>query len=287
MASTFAEAIAKIDGPEFDARVGYSVSRPEPSPVDGEISAAFADFDHKTLRRVALRIARQQRCDLADAEDAIQDTLVSFLTKRPRLLKEKPGSWMGLFIATARYGVNDVRATRGRTASLEALAERAGDVPFEGARPCVSPSHDGEPDAKFLWPPRIGEQWNRTQIIGAIQRFRDDFGRPPKSDECRALNRLPSISTVYRYFDRFADAILAAGMVSETSTGQRRSWSPLEAAKACRAFRERNGFWPSWADVKRRPGALPSTSVMIRCFGGTRSIDVQLGTDAILFDAGA
>lgn len=30
------------------------------------------------------------------------------------------------------------------------------------------------------------------------------------------------------------------------------------------------------------PGELPSTTVMIRCFGGTRSIDVQLGAEAIL-----
>lgn len=48
------------------------------------------------------------------------------------------------------------------------------------------------------------------------------------------------------------------------------------------AGRRRHGYWPSWADVKRQPGALPTTSVMVRFVGGTRSVDVQTGVEAIL-----
>lgn len=71
-------------------------------------------------------------------------------------------------------------------------------------------------------------------------------------------------------------------MVPETPPKSRERWIPLEVARVCRSFRRRNGYWPSWADVKRRPGELPGTTAMVRCFGGTRSIDVQLGAEAIL-----
>jgi hypothetical protein len=161
------------------------------------------------------------------------------------------------------------------------LFELAGDAPFEKARPCVAVAPADE-DARYAAPPVNGEKWRAEQIIGALQRFRDRTGRPPRSVECTVLNGLPGRAVIHSRFASLARAILAAGMVPETPPKSRERWIPLEVARACRSFRRRNGYWPSWADVKRRPGELPGTTAMVRCFGGTRSIDIQLGTEAIL-----
>ncbi len=282
MARTLAAAIAKVEGPKFDAIVGYTVTRPEPAPVDYAVVAAFAEFDYGPIRRITRMLASRYRCHSTHAEDAVQDALTGLLVKRPDLFREDPECWMGLLHETARFRLIDIKAGQGQTASIEALTELAGDAPFEGARPCIPASHDGGEDAKYTLPPRDGEAWNPSQIIGALQRFRDYFGRPPKSEECKALNGLPGTAAIYRHFDSFADAVLAAGMVPDAQRRRRRAWKPLEAARTCHAFRRRNGRWPSSADVKRRPGELPGASVMDRCFGGTREVEVQQGAEAIL-----
>jgi hypothetical protein len=282
MARTFAEAIAAVEGSDFDAVVGYTVRRPEPAAVDEEVAAAFRDFDYGAVLRIERMLASRYHRHLADAEEAVHEVLEELLVKRVDLYRENPEGWMGLLYKLARFRLLDAKLGKGWVASIEELTELAGDAPFESARPCVPASQSAEEDAKYAPPPRDGEEWNRSQIIGALQRFRDHFGRPPKSTECRALNGLPSTSAIYRHFDSFADAVLAAGMVPEAPPRRGREWKPLEAAKVCRSFKRRNGIWPSWADVKRRPGELPGTSVMLRCFGGTRSVDVQLGAEAIL-----
>jgi hypothetical protein len=282
MAQTFAAAISEVEGPEFDAAVGYTVKQPAPAPVDEEIAAAFAGLDFAPFRRIVRRLSWRYRCHSADAEDAVQDALLDLLVKRPDLFREEPEGWMGLLYETARYRLIGIKSGQGQVASIEALAELAGDAPFGTARLCVAASHDGDIEAKYVRPPSYGEEWNPSRIIGALQRFRDYFGRPPKSAECKALNGLPSTNTIYKHFASLADAILAAGMVSETFPRRRSAWRPLEAAEVCHAFRRRNGYWPSWADARRRPGELPGSSVMIRCFGGTRSHDVQRGVEAIL-----
>jgi hypothetical protein len=202
--------------------------------------------------------------------------------RRPGLYQERPESWLGLLYKLARFRILDRRLATSRVASIEELFELAGDAPFEKARHCLVDPGSVDEDARYAAPPASGEKWNSEQIIGALQRFRDHFGRPPKSAECKVLNGLPSPNVIYRHFASLANAILAAGMVPETSPKSRERWIPLEVAKVCCSFRRRNGYWPSWADVKRRPGELPSTTAMIRCFGGTRSIDVQLGAEAIL-----
>ncbi len=284
MAQTLATAIAEAEGPEFDAVVGYTVKRPDSTPVDEEVAAAFARVDFEPFGRIARRLSSRYRCHSADAEDAVQDALLDLLVKRADLFREEPESWMGLLYETARYRLIGIKSGQGQVASIEALAELAGDARLATARPCVPASHAGDTEARYVRPPGEGEEWNPSQIIGALQRFRDYFGRPPKSAECKALNGLPSTTTIYKHFASFADAVLAAGMVPETAPRRRSAWRPLEAAEVCHAFRRRNGYWPSWADARRRPGELPGSSVMIRCFGGTRSHDVQRGAEAILAD---
>lgn len=281
MARTFAEAIAAVEGPEFDAAVGYAVKRPTPKPVEEEVATAFRGFDYGEILRIERMLVSRHRCHLADAEEAVHEVLEELLEKRADLYRERPESWLGLLYKLARFRILDRRMTSSRVASIEELFELAGDAPFEKARPCVAVALADE-DARYAAPPVNGGKWRSEQIIGALQRFRDRTGRPPKTVECRALNGLPDRKVIYRHFGSLANAILAAGMVPETSSKSRARWIPLEVARVCRSFRRRNGYWPSWADVQRRPGELPSTTAMIRCFGGTRSIDVQLGAEAIL-----
>ncbi len=282
MARTLAEAIGAVEGPEFDAAVGYTVKRSTPKPVKREVATAFRGFDYGEILRIERMLVSRYHCHLADAEEAVHEVLEELLVKRPDLYQERPESWLGLLYKLARFRILDSRMARSRVASIEELLELAGDAPFENARPCVSSSRSADEEARHAAPPTAGKKWNSEQIIGALQRFRDHSGRPPRSAECKALNGLPSPNVIYGHFGSLASAILAAGMVPETPPKSRARWSPLEVARACRFFRQRNGQWPSWADVKRRPGELPGTTAMVRCFGGTRSIDVQLGAEAIL-----
>lgn len=282
MASTLAAAIAEVEGPRFDAVVGYTVERPEPAPVDEEITAAFAGVDPKLFGRLVRQLVSQCGGQPADAEEAIQNANLELLVKRPDLFREEPARWTGLLYETARYRLLDIRERQGQTASVEALSEIAGDAPFEKANPCIPLSHDGDSESRYVSSPQDGEEWSQSQIIGALQRFRDYYGRPPKSTDCKKINGLPSTTTILRHFDKLVDAVLAAGMVPDTPLRRRSVWRPLEAARVCRAFRWRNSRWPSSADARRCPGELPSGSVMIRCFGGTQAHDVQRGAEAIL-----
>jgi DNA-directed RNA polymerase specialized sigma24 family protein len=286
MAGSFAEAIAKVEGPEFDAIVGYAVPPPKATPTEKAVKVAFEGLDYEPFRKIARMLSFRYRCHETHAEEAVQDELVALYVKRPDLFREDPRNWLGLLYEVARFRLIEILGRLERTASIEGLTELAGDAPFDGARPCVPPSLDADEEAKYGPMPSEGEDWSRTQIIGALQRFRDYYGRPPRVKECKAVHGLPSPVTIYRHFGDFPSAILATGMVPETLGLRRKQWSPIEAARTCLSFRRRNGYWPNWADVKRNPGELPSTTVMIKYFGGTRSVDVQLGAEAILCDAG-
>jgi DNA-directed RNA polymerase specialized sigma24 family protein len=281
MARTLAEAIAAAQGAEFDAAVGYTLKRPTPTPVEEEVATAFRGFDYGEILRIERMLVSRHHCPLADAEEAVHEVLEELLVKRSDLYRERPEGWLGLLYKLARFRILDNRMARSRVASIEELFELGGDAPLEKARPCVAVATADE-DARYAAPPAEGEKWNSEQIVGALQRFRDRTGRPPRSVECKALSGLPAPKIIRRQFGSLANAILAAGMVPETSSKSRARWTPLEVAEVCRSFRRRSGYWPSWSDVRCRPGELPSTTAMIRCFGGTRSIDVQLGAEAIL-----
>jgi DNA-directed RNA polymerase specialized sigma24 family protein len=282
MAGSLAEAIAEVEGPEFDAIVGFSVASREAAPTDAAVEAAFEGVDVEPFHEIARMLASRYRCHRTHAEDAVQDALFDLYVKRADLFRETPESWLGLLYKAARFRLIEIKGRQERTASIEGLSESAGDIPFAGARACVPPSMDADEEAKYGPLPAAGEEWNRSQVIGAIQRFRDYYGRPPRVKECKAAHGLPSPATIYRHFDTFVDAIVAAGMVPNLLGQRRKPWTPVEAAKACRSFRWRNGYWPGWAEIKRNPGELPSTTVMIRYFGSTRSAEVQLGAEAIL-----
>jgi DNA-directed RNA polymerase specialized sigma24 family protein len=283
MADSFAAAFGEVEGPEFDLIVGYSIPPRKHAPTDEAIRAAFKKFDYRHVHKIARRLSSRYRCHPTHAEDAAQEGLIDLFVKRPDLFRENPENWLGLLYAVAKFRLLDIKSRQRRTASIEELTERAGDVCLAGARLCVPPSLDAEEESKYAPPPGAGEEWNPTQIIGAFQRFRDYYGRPPKAKECKSVDGLPSCATIYRCFGNFADAVLAAGMIPDTLGQRRKPWRAIEAARACRAFRRRNGYWPGWAEINRNPGELPGARVMVRFFGGTRAAEVQLGAEAILF----
>ena len=284
MARTFAAAFEAAACPLLDLAVGYSVEPPRPAPTDPAIADAFEGFDGSGLRGLAGRLAARQRCHVTDADDAVQDALIELWKSRPELLRQPPDTWMGLLHEVARRNLGDV-GIRAAPVSIEAELE-TGDRLLADARRCTAEAHGSDEDCR-LAPRQVGrEAWTREQILGAIQRFRDHHGRAPRTDDLRAINGLPSTSALYRHFGSIADALLCAGLTPDTPLTRHRRWPPLLAAKECRAFRRRNLRWPGWKDVKRRPGELPGTTVMLRCFGGTREVDVQLGAEAILSAAG-
>lgn len=284
MARTFADAFASASGPRFDLAVGYSVEAYPATPADPAVTAAFEDFDGLELMRLARRLAGRQKCQIVDADDAVQDALIELWGDRPELFRESPAGWMGLLHEVARRSLGAVQGVM-PPASIEAELE-TGDHIFADAQRCTAEAHGSDEDCRLSSGPMVGEAWTRGQVLGAIQRFRDHHGRAPRVADFRAINGLPSTSVLYRHFDSIAEALLCAGMTPDGPVSRRRRWPPLAAARECRAFRRRNLRWPGWKDVKRRPGELPSTSVMVRCFGGTREIDVQLGAEAILAAVG-
>lgn len=281
MAQTMAAALAAAAGPRFDAAAGYTVTPRRAAPTEPAVAAAFADLDPQELSRLGRGLAARRGCHPTEADDSVQDALLALWSKRPELFCQPAGSWMGLLREVALRRLLEVRPTQ-PTLSVNALVEQGGDSDLGGAAPCRAETGSAEEESRRARPPARGEPWSREQILGAIQRFRDYHGRPPKAVEFRAINALPSLSALRRHFGLLSDALLTAGMVPATGVARRRSWQPITAARECRAFRRRNSRWPSWRDIGRRPGELPSTSVMIRCFGGTRAIDVQLGAEAIL-----
>jgi DNA-directed RNA polymerase specialized sigma24 family protein len=280
MARSLAAAFAAVEGPTLDAIRGLLTKPRKHAPTPANVEAALRGFDITRVRRIARQLSRRYYCDLADGEDAVQDALTWLWVKRPELFCVDPDTWRGLLYCLARYRLMELKDRR-RPASIQGLAEKAGDGPFVNARPCVPPSLDVT-ETRYEAPPGPGEEWRESQILGAFQRFRDYHGRPPRARECRPIHGLPSLSVVYRHFPSFGQAVLAAGMVPESLGQRRRRWTPVEAAETCTSFKRRNGYWPNWSDIRRNPGELPNAKAMVRFFGGTRSAEIQLGSEAIL-----
>lgn len=285
MAATMADAIKAAEGPAFDAIVGYTVVAPQAAPTDPDIATAFARLDPKELRRLSLVLSARERRHPTEADDAVQDAFLELWVKQREILLSTPRTLLGYLYEVARRRLQEIGRREGPL-STDALREEGNDAFLNGARPFAPESHSAEEQSRHAPPPAPGRFWNREQILGAIQRFRDHHGRPPKATEFRAINGLPSLATLYRHFDTLADALLTAGMVPDSSCRNRRIRPPIAVARECRAFRRRHGRWPYSRDVKRHAGELSSTTVMIRCFGGTRAVDIQLGAEAILAAVG-
>jgi len=280
MARTVAAAWAAAAGPELDAALGLDWTPPSRTPVDPQIEAAFAELGSEPLRRMVRQLASGSGRQPGDAEDAVQDALLKLFVSRRDLFSQRPESWLGLLYETARYRLRGFSRRR-RVVSIEALKEDGREALIEEAEPCIALTHHlSEEGGRPVRGPE--EEWTYDRIVAAIERFRDYTGRPPKSSDCKALNGLPSMTTIYKHFASLSEAVLAAGMTPESPFRRRTAWGPLEAAQACASFRRRNGRWPDAEDARRWPGDLPGAATMLKYFGGTRSSHVQRGAEVIL-----
>jgi hypothetical protein len=281
MARSLAAAIAAVEGPKFDAIV-YSPPPRRAAPTPEPIQRAFEGLDYSPIRAIARWLASRYRCPEAVAEDATHDALEQLLSKRPDVFDRGREGWLRILAGAARFRLFDIRTSAMFVESLDHLTEVFGDAGLRGMQAPTALDLDAVTDARGVPPPNPREEWSDDQIIGALQRFHNDFGRPPKTRECKALHGLPSPATVRKRFGSFAKALQAAGMTPPTLGLRRKRWSAVEAARACLSFRKRNGRWPDEIDLLRNRGVLPSRSVMIRFFGSTRPAEVQQGVESIL-----
>lgn len=276
MAATLAAAIEAVE-PELDRILQRSIRPPRPTPTDPRAAVAFVGFSYEVMRKIIGRVAARERASLADAEESVHGVFADLYAERPALFFGKPTSWQDLLYTLARYRVRDERRRGRRLTSMGSgleLVANTDDAPW-------APSIQAE-DARYSTLPAYGEEWTRTQVIGAFQRFADYRGRPPKARECKRINGLPSRGVVCRLFGSFSSALREAGMFSTTAGRRAQKWSAVQAAIVCRGFYRRHGYWPGSSDIGRYPGALPSTSVMKRFFGSTRPANVQSKAQAIL-----
>jgi hypothetical protein len=282
MARSLAAAIAAVEGPEFDEIVGYAPRLPRASSTPDGLRRAFEGFDYAHIDGIARRLTSRYRCAYSDAEEAVHDALEELIRKRPEVFARGREMWLAFLYGASRFRLFDRKASAGFFESLETLEEAGGDAALAGSHPLL-PTVPGEAvNGRPTLPPGPGERWSGLQMVGALQRFHERHGRPPRARECKPLLGLPSIATFRREFGSFSNALQAAGMLSPTAGLRRKPWTALEAAEACISFRWRNSRWPDAADASRRPGELPSRSVMIRFFGGTRAAEVQQGAESIL-----
>lgn len=287
MAQTIAAAFADIAGDEFDARIGLAGSVFEHQPVDETIAEAWRRFDYSGhIERVTRMLAA--RWDYDTAHDAVSSALVELLERRQYLFSQEPESWMGLLFKAACNHRNGVLQRKvAHVESFEGLVDAAGDMMDMQARPCAPPTFESvDEDAKYLPPPTDDRNWERMQMVGAAQRFRDHFGRPPTCEECKPSWRkaygLPPQKAIYKEFGSFDAYLLEAGMTPRTLGVRKEPWKPIPAARVCLAWKTRNGYWPGPAEIRRTANGLPNRGACERFFGGYQPWEIQQGVEAIL-----
>ena len=130
--------------------------------------------------------------------------------------------------------------------------------------------------------PGKGESWDQAQIVGAFQRFRDYYGRPPTATECKAVHGQEP-------FHHPATLPQLRRGRSRSGHGPRNARS---AAQAMEAYRGRRGLrivsppQRLLAKLGRRqaqPGRPTGHGRDGEILCGTRSADVQTGAEALLF----
>jgi Homing endonuclease associated repeat len=278
MAATVALALATVPEQKLDAI--YSARPIHRATVDGTLAAALDGLDPEWERRLAGRLARRARCSFYDAEEAIGHEVVLLIERRREVFLLENDRWLGLLFVRSRY-----RLMKSHSApplfSTDAIKEALGEGALGDAELCVSETPQAEQDAIGVRLPSPGEEWTRSQVLSALQRFHRYHGRGPRAGECRVANRLPSMTTIRRHFGGLEKALIAAGIPLAEPGRRRHRITAVEAARVCRSFYWRHSYWPDASD-KRRDPSLPGRSAMLRCFGSTRGGEIRDVAEAIL-----
>jgi hypothetical protein len=281
MAATFALALAQVPEPATEW-AAYSAKPIHRAPENRSLAACFSGLDCKWQPNLARRLARRSRSSFDDAEEAISEEMLFLIEERREVFNLETDSWLRLLFWRGWYRLLKSHAAP-ILASTNALEETFGEGALTDADRCLPALPQAEEDAGSVPLPRPGEKWSRQQVTSALQRFHRYYGRPPLVVECRAMNQLPSYSTIRQHFDGFDAALLAAGILPrEHGRRRRRRLQTIEAAYACRSFYREHGYWPGASDARRHPGFLPSRSVMLKCFGSTHGGEIRGVAEAIL-----
>lgn len=288
MAGSMALALSQVeDHPEFDRRFRLAVDRIEHAPVDPDVAIAFATHDYRAgFEGITIGLVRSWKCERGWVEEAVQDALMHLYETKRELFTQHPDSWMKLLYRVAHHQLIKNRRHEHKTQSYDGMWWEHGDDAFARAKPAVAPSVEGvDEDAKYLPMPGPGESWERMQMIGAAQRFRDIHGRPPTQEEHVGKrgreNGLAPATAIEREFDSYNDYLLEAGMTPRF-TARTRKWSAYDTAWECASFRRRNNYWPGRAEIDDTSNGLPPKGACNRYLGGVRSIDIQRGVELIL-----
>lgn len=241
--------------------------------VSAEIAGRYGDI----VERVVRDLSRDRRHrDLE--EEAVADAVVRLLEDRPEVFTW-PAEDFGRYLNRA--------AQRSMVKALGLLREHpvmalglGADVAGRG-QPVVAHTQSANEEARLVPPPPPGKSWAPEQMLGAVQRFRDEHGRPPLSSEAGRSAGLPDKNMAGREFGGWNAMVRAAGM-TPLATEPRPKWPPFEAARECLSFRRRNGYWPHAGDAAFLGSGLPGREVMKRIFGGIREDDVRRGVESIL-----
>jgi HNH endonuclease len=286
MAGSMALALAEASSPEFDRAVGFTIDRPEPAPVDPAIEANFARHDFNlAFRRVKFGLAKQWRCDITICDEAIQSAITHLFETDRDLFTKPPDEWMTLLFVVAGRCLGRSLKRKGRVSSIDGLWKENGEGALMGARPAVPASIEGmDEDARLTPLPEMGGRWERLEMLGAAQRFRDANGRPPTKEECKTEWRrleLPPARQIAKEFGSYNAFLLEAGMMPRF-VATKRPRDVFDAARACASWRWRHGLWPGSADIEDPESGLPTKQTCERLFGGWHEIDIQLGVEALL-----
>lgn len=290
MAQTFADAFAAVEGEELDRAAGYV--KPPPAKADAlPLHPGWGAFGFPEVDRLVRILIHRDEAPDDYAREAVQDAFAALLeTDAQRFADEEPEDLLGLVLSYASVRVKRMQKAKGDFHSLDHIIDMKmkpdGEEQerLDRASPVVAYTKTGvDEDARFTPPPPPGESWERHQAVGAVQRFRDEYGRAPRQREFNDRDDLPSYRTIRKLgFASLNELLLEAGVPIETPS-PRPPWLPLESAEECYRFRKREGYWPSETDALRLPvGTLPSGKAMTRYFGGTSSQAVQEGCEAIL-----
>jgi hypothetical protein len=285
MAASFERAFAEIAGPELD-RVVYCGRQFTPATENRALADALSGLEPEWQQRLSRQLSYRARCNLHDAEEAIEDEVIYLLEEVPEVFHMERGHWTHLLFWRGRYRLLKNQAAP-RLASTNALESALGDVAVTvtDGTICVPISPQAEENAGDGALPRPGDPWGRREVISGLQRFYRYYGRSPRARECRPLNRLPTYGVIRTHFGGLEAALLASGIVHKELGRRRRRWSPVDAARACRSFYRHNGYWPGASDAERNRDQLPSRSVMVRCFGSTHGGEIRGVAESILVAA--
>lgn len=280
MAANVTAAIEDLEarvGEQFDHAVGLLVPLPRPKPTPSHIRAAFETVRQEDIDRLVSWLVRRCGGSEADARDASQDTFTTLLHRRPDIFHLSKEKWWKVVRRDARFRLRGIKEAQRGTVVVDSQIEFSADsaIDADGSALPVSPAAC---DYTWVEPPPPGVEWERVQILGALQRYARHHGKPPREVDCRPLHQLPRPAEIKACFGTFGAAMKEAGMPGH-------SWArvpDLRAAQQCKSFYSRHNRWPDTSDFRHGRGQLPSPGVAKRIFGSTRSGVVREVAEAIL-----